>query len=155
MNQNENLNMLIEALEHGDYVQMRYGLRGEHDLDDREDQYAYCIWGVGCELYRQSNPETSKWSDATHSFCILVNEEHEHSFKNDIHVIQSPNDENWAFYSENPPIEVMNFFGLSDHYIGMLIDLNDEKQESFSCMAKCLKSIRDHDSMVPVLEGRL
>lgn len=117
-----NRQLLIDALESGDYVKCRWNLKARCDFETKEKFYhnAHCFWGVACEVYMQENPEKCKWMGARGTQFVMTGDF-------------------WAHHVTVPPA-VSEFFGLYE-YESQLIDASDGDNLNFSQMAQMVRGI--------------
>lgn len=110
-----------EALRSGKYKQCKHVLKR-----DTESAITHCVWGVGCEIYHNHNPNTTEWIDYS-----VADRKFEQWFRTD----------NGDVYNTKPPIEVQEFFGLSDSAVRILMALNDGiVQRDFRYLANFIES---------------
>lgn len=136
MDAKENRALFLEALESGKYAKVRFSMRAQHDLEFLDDNYGYCFWGLGCEIYRQKNPETSRWS----GICFAIQTETcpEAQEGGEFHGLPIT-DSTELFFAERPPSAVVEFFGIPVDKIDFFMKMNDDKNDSFEYMAAWVK----------------
>ena len=91
------------ALRSGKYAE------GAHYLKYKESRVMrFCVWGVGCELYRTYNPQTSRWIKKQNGIQAF-----------EIDGLNYP-------LMRNISGKVMRFFGISLEGAKKIIDMTDE-----------------------------
>lgn len=151
MNVQSNRELFLKALECGDYRKARWWLRGRESLvvgRSREIErisYNYCFWGLACEIYRQENPETSRWAIPS-SFAIVCK-----TNIDDGEGVEHEYDPNWIYYSERPPRTIVEFFGFSESDVSQMIELSDDRNHSFEHMATQIRCW-DNGGPHPIME---
>jgi len=114
--QKARLNKWADALESGNYKQGRWWLRPNLVEGDENGPDTFCCLGVACDLYAK-NTKKGKWDGE--------------KFRTNKY------DENDA----NPPEPVTEYFGISIETAEKLVDMNDEKHNTFKTIAKFIRKL--------------
>ena len=112
------------ALRSGEYTQ------GKHMLKRRTKTSVYhCVWGVGCEIYKEHHPDTSNWEDALFNYGDV--DKAEMFSVGDGHTFKT-----------SPPTEVRDYFGFTDKAVRTMMSRNDQMVSSFSGLADFVESYK-------------